>query len=134
MDVSGEELRNPDIRDIPPLSRRSAPEIAELFKDAQQEAVDAATFFRSDFAFDPPRNLYVCPGGKELRKHHRAFAKPRGGLTKEGAMIVFARKHDREACAQAQVLPEHSCAQDRALRSRDVTVRFKGVHAPGALR
>jgi hypothetical protein len=57
MDVSGEELRNPDIRDIPPLSRRSAPEIAELFKDAQQEAVDAATFFRSDFAFDPVRRL-----------------------------------------------------------------------------
>jgi hypothetical protein len=33
------------------------------------------TFSRSDFAFDPDRNLYVCPGGKELRKHHRAFAK-----------------------------------------------------------
>jgi hypothetical protein len=23
------------------------------------------TFSRSDFAFDPERNLYVCPGGKE---------------------------------------------------------------------
>jgi hypothetical protein len=22
------------------------------------------TLSRSDFAFDPPRNLYVCPGGK----------------------------------------------------------------------
>ena len=30
------------------------------------------TFSRSDFAFDPDRNLYVCPGGKELRKYHRA--------------------------------------------------------------
>ena len=37
------------------------------------------TFSRSDFAFDPDRNLYVCPGGKELRKYHRAFAKPRDG-------------------------------------------------------
>ena len=25
------------------------------------------TFSRSDFAYDPDRNLYVCPGGKELR-------------------------------------------------------------------
>ncbi len=35
------------------------------------------TFSRSDFVFDPESNLYVCPGGKELRKYHRTFAKPR---------------------------------------------------------
>jgi hypothetical protein len=57
------------------------------------------TFSRSDFAFDPENNLYVCPGGKELRKYHRAFAKPRDGLTKDGTMIDFARKHDCGACA-----------------------------------
>ena len=57
------------------------------------------TFSRSDFAFDPESNLYVCPGGKELRKYHRAFAKPRDGLTKDGTMIYFARKQDCEACA-----------------------------------
>ena len=63
-------------------------------------------------------NLYVCPGGKELRKYHRAFAKPRDGLTKDGTMIYFARKHDCDACAlKLQVLPERSCAQNRALRS-----------------
>src|ERR1700738_4739559 len=28
---------------------------------------------RSDFAFDPAGNRYVCPGGKELRKYHRLF-------------------------------------------------------------
>ena len=49
------------------------------------------TFSRSDFAFDPDRNLYVCPGGKELRKYHRAFSKPRDGLTKEGTLICFAK-------------------------------------------
>ena len=27
------------------------------------------TFSRSDFAFDPESNLYVCPGGKELKKY-----------------------------------------------------------------
>ena len=57
------------------------------------------TFSRSDFTFDPESNLYVCPGGKELRKYHRAFAKPRDGLTKDGTMIYFARKHDCKACA-----------------------------------
>ena len=57
------------------------------------------TFSRSDFAFDPESNLYVCPGGKELRKYHRAFSKPRDGLTKDGTMIYFARKQDCEACA-----------------------------------
>ena len=55
------------------------------------------TFSRSDFAFDPESNLYVCPGGKELRKYHRALAKPRDGVTKDGTMIYFARKHDCDA-------------------------------------
>ena len=57
------------------------------------------TFSRSDFAYDPERNLYVCPGGKELKKYQRTFSKPRDGLTKEGTMIYFARKHDCAACA-----------------------------------
>ncbi len=56
-------------------------------------------YSRSDFAFDPDRNLYVCPGGKELRKYHRAFAQPRDGMTKEGTLIYFASKRDCEACA-----------------------------------
>ena len=33
------------------------------------------TFSRSDFTFDTERDLYVCPGAKELRKYRRAFAK-----------------------------------------------------------
>jgi hypothetical protein len=61
------------------------------------------TFSRSDFAFDPESNFYVHPGGKELRKYHRAFAKPRDGLTKDGTMIDFARKHDCVACTMAMI-------------------------------
>jgi hypothetical protein len=57
------------------------------------------TFSRSDFAFDTERNLYVCPGGKELKKYHRSFSKPRDGVTKEGTMIYFASKHDCGVCA-----------------------------------
>jgi hypothetical protein len=37
------------------------------------------TFSCSDFVFDPENNLCVCRGGKELRKYHRAFARPRDG-------------------------------------------------------
>ena len=33
------------------------------------------TLSRSDFAFDPEGNFYVCPGGKELKKYHRSFSK-----------------------------------------------------------
>ena len=35
------------------------------------------TFSRSDFAFDPESNLYVCPGGKELKKYHQALSPSR---------------------------------------------------------
>ena len=57
------------------------------------------TFSRSDFAYDPESNVYVCPGGKELKKYHRAFSKPRAGPTKDGTLIYFARKQDCDACA-----------------------------------
>lgn len=42
--------------------------------------------------------VYVCPGGKELKKYHRNFSKPREGLTKAGTLLYFARKHDCDAC------------------------------------
>jgi hypothetical protein len=35
------------------------------------------TFSRSDFIYDPEANVYVCPGGKELKKYHRNFSKAR---------------------------------------------------------
>ena len=47
----------------------------------------------------PEGNFFVCPGDKELKKYHRAFAQPRDGLTKDGTMIYFARKQDCDACA-----------------------------------
>jgi hypothetical protein len=64
----------------------------------KSERTDGA-LSRSDFAFDPKGNRYVCPGGKELKKYHRSFSKPRDGVTKEGTMIYFARKHDCKTCA-----------------------------------
>ena len=57
------------------------------------------TFRVATSSLTPKSNLYVCPGGKELKKYHRAFSKPREGPTKDGTMIYFARKQDCDACA-----------------------------------
>ena len=83
------------------------------------------TFSRSDFVYDPEANVYVCPGGKELKKYHRNFSKPRDGLTKSGTLLYFARKHDCDACAlkpkccpnmPARKIPRsiHEAARDKA--------------------
>ena len=75
--------------------RRTEPHVNLIDKAERTDG----SFSRSDFAFFPESNLYLCPGGKELRKYHRTFAKLRDGLTKDGTMIYFARKHDCDACA-----------------------------------
>ena len=74
------------------------------------------TFSRSDFAFDPQGNLYVCPAGKELKKYHRSFPKPRDGVTKDGTKIYFARKQDCHACTlKSQCCPNVSAARSRSV-------------------
>ena len=55
------------------------------------------TFSRSDFTFDTERDLYVCPGGMELRKYRRAFSTPREGVAKDGAIRYRAAQHDCDA-------------------------------------
>ena len=57
------------------------------------------TFSRSDFTFDTERDLYVCPGGMELRKYRRAFSTPREGVAKDGAIRYRAAQYDCDACA-----------------------------------
>src|SRR3984957_18749857 len=57
------------------------------------------TFSRSDFTFDTERDLYVCPGGMELRKYRRAFSTPRDGVAKDGAIRYRAAQYDCDACA-----------------------------------
>src|SRR5205807_6400595 len=48
------------------MQRRIEPHIPVLDRSAQTNGV----FSRNDFAFDRDRNLYICPGGKELRLAH----------------------------------------------------------------
>jgi hypothetical protein len=56
------------------------------------------TFSRSDFVYDPERDLYECPGGRELRKYRRAFTKPREGVSKDGRIRYRAIQRDCNAC------------------------------------
>jgi Transposase DDE domain len=53
---------------------------------------------RSDFA-DAERDLYECPGGKELRRYRRAFTNPRDGVSKDGRITYRAIQGDCNACA-----------------------------------
>ncbi len=57
------------------------------------------SFARSDFTYDHERDRYICPGGKELRQFHRAYATPRSGVHKDGFMRYRASKRDCDACA-----------------------------------
>ena len=75
--------------------RRIEPHVKVLDHSERKDG----TFSRSDFAYNEEANVYVCPGGKELKKYHRNFSKPRDGLTKDGTLLYFARKHDCDACA-----------------------------------
>ena len=55
------------------------------------------TFSRSDFAYDPHAELYLCPGVKELRKRRRLFSALRSEVTKEGVILYRASKRDSSA-------------------------------------
>ena len=83
------------------------------------------TFSRSDFAYDAECELYVCPGGKKLRKRRRLFSSLRSDVTQDGTIIYRASKLDCDRCAlKAKCCPNmparkiarsiHEAARDRA--------------------
>lgn len=57
------------------------------------------TFSRADFAYDHARDLYTCPGGKELRQYRRPLSLGREGVDPEGFMRYRASKFDCDACS-----------------------------------
>ena len=58
------------------------------------------TFSRSDFVFDAERDLYVCPGGKELAKiSPRVLQAARGRREGRRDHAIAPLKHDCDACA-----------------------------------
>jgi len=77
----------------------SADSLAWLVKETD------GTFSRADFAFDPERDRYMCPAGKELVQFRRTYATPRSGVTAEGTTLYRASKLDCDVCE----LKQHCC-------------------------
>jgi transposase len=74
------------------------------------------TFSRSDFAYDHKRDVYICPGGKELKHYRRAFSTPRVGVDEHGLMRYRASVADCGSCAlKARCSPTQP--QRKVLRS-----------------
>ena len=65
----------------------------------------ADSFQRSEFRYDHGRDLYICPGGKEMHRRRRDYSTPRSVADKDGFMRYRAGKRDCEACA----LKEQCC-------------------------
>jgi hypothetical protein len=63
------------------------------------------SFQRSEFRYDHDRDLYICPGGKEMHRHRRAYSAPRSVVDKDGFMRYRAGQRDCGACA----LKEQCC-------------------------
>ena len=82
--------------------------------DKSERTDDALS--RSDFVFDAETNTYVCPGCKELKKYHRSFSKPRDGVTKEGTIIYFARKHAVRSSPSAARTRPHARSRGRSTK------------------
>ena len=57
------------------------------------------TFSRSDFAYDHDRDLYVCPGGKELRQRQKVYRTERPLVDENGLMRYHASKFACDACS-----------------------------------
>lgn len=75
--------------------RGIAPHISVIDKSGRKDG----TFERADFTFDTENNLYICPGGKELKQYRRAFKTPRSGANKDETIRYRALKSDCNACA-----------------------------------
>lgn len=75
--------------------RGIAPHIPVIDKSGRKDG----TFERADFTYDTKNDLYICPGGKELKQSRRAFITPRTPKPdKEGIMRYRAKKSDCDAC------------------------------------
>jgi len=60
------------------------------------------TFSRSDFHFDEEADQYICPNGKELKRHRYAFRNSRKGITKANTIIYRSSKYDCDVCSLKQ--------------------------------
>ena len=57
----------------------------------QSEVAAVGKFARADFAYDRDRNLYICPGGRELKRPAQFMTAPRSSISLSGATAPAAR-------------------------------------------
>lgn len=69
------------------------PHIPEFDKSQRSDG----SFARSDFGYDHGRDLYICPGGKELRQYRRRLSVDGDGVDPEGSMRHRASEFDCDA-------------------------------------
>lgn len=75
--------------------RNIAPHIPVVDKSSRTDG----TFERADFTYDAEGNVYICPGGKELKQGRRTFKTPRQPKSdKDGILRYRARKADCDGC------------------------------------
>jgi len=74
----------------------------------RSEVAAAGKFARADFAYDSDRNLYICPGGKELKT---------SGTVHDGTTLKYIAK--RSDCSRCPLKPQCTDGRERRI-SRDV--------------
>jgi len=59
------------------------------------------SFTQKDFTYDKAKDVFTCPGGKELRQFWRKYKTPRSGITKDKKRMYQQSKHDRKKVEMA---------------------------------
>jgi hypothetical protein len=87
------------------VEREIAPHIP--VKDQSEVGADGK-FVRADFHYDRERDLYICPGGKELKT---------SGTAHEGSVLKYIAK--RSDCGRCPLKPKCTTGRERRLQ-RDI--------------
>lgn len=75
--------------------RGIAPHIPVIDKSGRTDG----TFETADFTYDDQKDIYICPGGKELKQRRRAFTNPRAPQPdKHGVLRYRASKAECDSC------------------------------------
>ena len=57
------------------------------------------SFTQKEFTYDKAKDVFTCPGGKELRQFWRTYKVPRSGITKDKKRLYRSRNTDCATCA-----------------------------------
>ena len=92
------------------------------------------TFSRADFAFDPERDRYTCPAGKNWSTSVAPTPRPEPASRRGHKALPRQQIGLRRLRAQSPVLPERSCPQDPARSGRRRSRRGSGARRNAGIR